>query len=385
METNLSANGKKSQNSVTKTSKKVLVTGGCGFVATHLIEHILKNTDWEIITLDRLDTSGNPNRLANIEGWNELKARVRTVFWDLKAALNDQVIQQLGGPFDYIFHLAAGSHVDRSIDDPMLFFMDNTIGTVNLLNYAKQLGKNFSGVEGLKSHVDEEGKLVIDGKFLYFSTDEVYGPYPMDKEGGFKEWDRLNPNNPYAAAKAAAEMAVISFANTYRIPSVITNTMNIFGERQHPEKFIPMLIRKSTSGEKVLIHANKDKTQAGMRHYLHARNIAAATVWVAEHGEVLDGSAERGRYNVVGEVELDNLTLARWIHGIVKEFYQEQGHDIPDLDYELVDFHSSRPGHDLRYALDGSRLAEQGFSYPVAFEESLRKMVRWTLEHPEWK
>jgi dTDP-glucose 4,6-dehydratase len=363
--------------------KKVLITGAMGFVGSHLLEHVLKTTDWKIVALDRLDTSGNPNRVVDIDCWEEQKHRVKVVFWDLKAEINEQTQKQLGGPFDYIIHLAAGSHVDRSIEDPVLFFMDNAIGTVNLLQYAR-----FGGLrpimEEMEAHEDGEPVNVevgIKGKFLYFSTDEVFGPAPMEESFvGFKEWDRLNPNNPYAAAKAAAEMAVISFANTYRIPCVMTNTMNIFGERQHPEKFIPLIIKSVLNGEKIYIHANKEKTQAGKRHYLHARNICSATLWTLENGSVLDGSAKKGRYNVVGEVEMDNLSLAKLISKLVHEVVPK----APDLSYELVDFHSSRPGHDLRYALDGSLLASEGFKYPVDFEESLRKMVRWTLAHPNW-
>lgn len=355
--------------------KKILVTGGAGFVGAHLIEHILKTTDWQIVTLDRFDASGNPNRLSEMlettEGID--RSRVKFVFWDLKAPLNEQVQKQLGGPFDYIAHLAAGSHVDRSIDDPMLFFMDNCIGTVNLQNYVRA------------------GALAEGGKFLYFSTDEVYGPAPETIEvngetipfPGFKEWDRLNPNNPYAAAKAAAEMAVISFANTYRIPTVITNTMNIFGERQNPEKFIPLIINKVLTGETLHIHANKEKTQAGKRHYLHARNICAATVWVLEHGNVLDGSAAVGRYNVVGEVEMDNMALAELVSKYTNEWLNAHGEPSKLLHAELVDFHSARPGHDLRYALVGDLIKSEGFEYPVAFEESLKKMVFWTLDRKE--
>ena len=345
--------------------KKVLVTGGAGFVGVHLIEQILKTTDWEVTSLDRYDTSGNPNRLADmLESTTGIdKTRVKIVFWDLKAALNEQVQNQLNGPFDYILHLAAGSHVDRSIEDPISFFNDNCIGTLNLLEYVR------------RGRAKED-----ECRFVYFSTDEVYGPYPMEENGGFKEWDRLNPNNPYAAAKAAAEMAVISYANTYRIPCVITNAMNIFGERQHTEKFIPMLIKRSISGEKIFIHADKTKTQAGKRHYIHARNVSAATLWVAQNGQLLDGSAKQGRYNIVGEIEMDNLQVANLIHDLVKEIKPE----IPDLNYELVDFHGSRPGHDLKYALDGQLLKDQGFQFNVAFEESLRNMVRWTLQNSRW-
>lgn len=358
-------------------NKKILVTGAGGFVGSHLIEHLLKNTDWDITILDRLDSAGNPNRLLGMDGWDEFKPRVKFVWWDLKAELNSLIAKQLGGPFDYIAHLAAGSHVDRSIEDPMSFFQDNCIGTVNLLQYARN-----GGLTTKHNSLTYE----ISGKFLYFSTDEVFGPAPMtDEFKGFKEWDRLNPNNPYAAAKAAAEMAVISFANTYRIPCVITNTMNIYGERQHPEKYVPLVIRKVLNGEKLMIHSNKDKTQAGKRHYLHARNIAAATLWVLEHGKLLDGSCTQGRYNVVGEAELDNLEFAKKIEGFVHDWQKEKGENgFKPLDYELVDFHSSRPGHDLRYALNGELLAEAGFSYPVDFDKSLRKTVYWTLDHQDW-
>ncbi len=365
--------------------KRILVTGGAGFVGSHLIEHILKNTDWEVTTLDRFDAAGNPNRLSEMlettEGID--RSRIKFVFWDLKASLNEQVRKQLNGPFDYIAHLAAGSHVDRSIDDPMSFFMDNCIGTLNILEYAYEDGlireENFGD--------DPTAVMPIAGKFLYFSTDEVYGPAPETMDGqpfaGFKEWARLNPNNPYAAAKAAAEMAVISFANTYRIPCLITNTMNIFGERQNPEKFIPLIINKVLGGDQLLIHADHTKTQPGKRHYLHARNICAATIWALENGKLLDGSAAQGRYNVVGEVEMDNLALAQLVARFTNEWIQEKNPGAPEkvLNYELVDFHSSRPGHDLRYALEGALIKSEGFEYPVAFEDSLRKMVFWTLDH----
>jgi dTDP-glucose 4,6-dehydratase len=361
----------------TTKSKKILVTGGCGFVGGHLIEHLLKNTDWQITTLDRFDAAGNPNRLADIlDNTSGIdRTRVKFVFWDLKAELNEQIIKQLDGPFDYIAHLAAGSHVDRSIEDPMSFFMDNTIGTVNLLEYARHGGLYY----GHDVHVNE-GK-IFQPKFLYFSTDEVYGPAPFDMVEGYSEWDRQNPNNPYAAAKAAAEMAVISYANTYRIPSVITNCENIIGQRQDAEKYLPLVINKVLKGEKLLVHANKEKTQAGKRFYLHARNISAATIWILQNGKVLDGSATQGRYNVVSPVEMDNLDFAKLITKYVNEWLVKKGEQAKELDYELVSWHSSRPGHDLRYALNGDLLISEGFIYPVDFDTSLKSTIDWTLDH----
>lgn len=363
-------------------NKKVLLTGGTGFIGSHLVEHLLKNTDWNITILDRFDTASNPNRLLGIDGWDEFKKRVVFVYFDLKSEINSLIASQLGGPFDLILHLAAGSHVDRSITDPMSFFMDNCIGTVNLLMYAKSSGLKYPMSDDPNVRISDG---VENGKFLYFSTDEVYGPAPMAEDfPGFKEWAPLNGNNPYAAAKGAAELAVISFANTYRMPCLITNTMNVYGERQHPEKYVPMVIKKVLNGEKIMIHSDKTKTQAGKRHYLHARSISSATLWIAQNGKLLDGTAKVGRYNIVGEKEVDNLAMAQLIEGFVHEWQTEKGQTPIPLNYEMVDFHSSRPGHDLRYALDGSLLASEGFSYPVEFEPSLRKMVRWTLEHPEW-
>jgi dTDP-glucose 4,6-dehydratase len=357
--------------------KKVLLTGAAGFVGHHLVEHILKNTDWHITTLNRLDTAGNLNRLHGINVWDREKYRVKVVFHDLKSEVNESVAKMLQGPFDYIVHLAAGSHVDRSIENPLLYFHDNCIGTVNLLNYARN-----GGLRKRKNGDPTSRRPHFEGKFQFFSTDEIYGP-ASDTES-FKEWDRMNPNNPYAAAKAAGEVACIAFAHTYRMPIYITNCMNIFGERQSREKFIPLIISTVLKGDTLYIHANKQRTQAGKRHYLHARNISAATVWLLQHGKLLDGSAKQGKYNIVGEVELDNLALAELVTEYVNEYLVAKGKKKKPLKYELVAFHASRPGHDMRYALDGSLLEKEGFKYPVSFKESLRKTVRWTMDHPEW-
>lgn len=361
--------------------KRVLVTGAAGFVGSHLVEAILKNTNWQITTLDRFDAAGNPNRLSEtLETTSGIdRTRVKFVFWDLKSELNKGVCKQLVGGFDYIMHLAAGSNVNVSIENPLGYFMDNCIGTVNLLNYARSGGLSIP-------HRKEGGD--YDGKFLYFSTDEVYGPAPFDMEKGYREWDRHNPNNPYAGAKSAAEMACISFSHTYKIPLVITNCMNIIGERQDSDKYVPLVINKLLKGEKLLVHADKTKTHAGKRHYLHARNICAAAIWILENGKVLDGSDIQGRYNIVGEEELDNLEMAQLVTQYANEWIAEhtsaENHmDQKVLDYELVDFHSSRPGHDLRYALDGSHLSFEGFSYPVSLRDSLRKVVFWTLDHKD--
>jgi dTDP-glucose 4,6-dehydratase len=358
--------------------KKILVTGGTGFIGSHVIEAILKNTDWEVTVLDRLDSTSTPRRLTDMEGWNDkgYKDRVKFVCWDLKAPINSFVVHELGEP-NYVLHLAASTHVDRSITDPELFVMDNVLGTLHLLQWAKTL---------INHVVESDGSLTVVGpleKFNYFSTDEVLGSAP---EGvNYKETDMTRPENPYAAAKLGGEALAHAFACTYSMPIFITRTMNVMGERQHPEKFIPMSIRKIRDGEKNILHANKDLTKTGTRFYIHARNVASALLFLLQSCELLKKEDRtKGIYNIVGEKELSNLEVVRLLARFVNEWQIAHGQEVKPLIYELVDFHSSRPGHDLRYALDGTKLKDAGFDYPKTLEESMKKMVDWELEHTEW-
>lgn len=323
---------------------KILLTGGCGFVGHHFVEGILEETNWEIVVLDRLDISGNLERLRDISIWEKQKHRTKFVWWDLKAPLNNFVKKDIG-EIDYIWHLAASSHVDRSIEDPLLFVMDNVVGTCNILNFAREL-KNL--------------KL-----FIFFGTDEIFGPAP---EGIFyKEWDRYKSNNPYAATKAGAEELCVAFENTYKLPIIIVHSMNIFGARQHPEKFIPMIIRKILNNERVLIHSDPTRTKSGSRCWIHARNVLKALLFLTKKGRIGE------KYNIVGE-EKTNLEIAQFIARILNK----------ELKYEMIDFHSSRPGHDLRYALNDSKLKKMGFNYPQNLEESLQKMIQWSLKNKKW-
>ncbi len=323
-----------------ENKKRVLITGGAGFIGHHIVEGILKNTDWEIIILDRLDVSGNLERLRDIKIWEKEKHRVKLVWHDLKAEINTFVEKNIGH-IDYIFHLAASSHVDRSIEDPMLFVMDNVVGTTNILLYVKK---------------------VRPKKFIYFSTDEIFGPAP---EGiVYKEWDRYNSKNPYAASKAGAEEICLAFHNCYNLPIIITHTMNVFGERQHPEKFIPLCIKKILKGEEVLVHSDKTRKISGTRYWIHARNVCKALLFLNEKGTPGD------KYNIVGEKEISNLNMALFISDVIGK----------KLKYEMVSWHESRPGHDLRYGLCGEKLASMGFAYPNTFEESLTKTIKWYLE-----
>ena len=337
--------------------KTALITGGAGFIAHHLIARILTQTDWNIVTLDRLDYSGNLNRLNDILQYectpNERK-RVKVVWHDLKAELNPLVRREIG-KVDYILHLAAGSHVDRSIDYPMEFVMDNVVGTCNILDFARSL-----------DHLE---------RFLYFSTDEVFGPAPDGIK--YEENDRYNSTNPYSATKAGGEELAVAYENTYQLPVYITHTMNVFGERQHPEKFIPMCIRRIRDNEKVTIHSDKTKTVPGSRHYIHADDVASAVLFLLNYKGKFEktwGNAKCPKFNIVGAEELDNLKLAQII---------AQAQD-KKLNYEMVDFHSSRPGHDLRYALDGNKMRELGWAPDTTVVERLRDVTTWTLQNDRW-
>ena len=337
-------------------SKRILITGGAGFIAHHVIDKILSTTDWEIVTIDRLDFSGNLNRLNEVvlsHPESEHK-RVKVVHHDLKAEINPEIAATIG-KIDYISHLAAGSHVDRSITYPLAFVMDNIVGTAHILDYARKL-------DGLE-------------RFAYFSTDEVFGPAP--KGVNYKENDRYNSTNPYSATKAGAEELVVAFENTYQIPSLITHTMNVFGERQNPEKYIPMVIKKVRDNETVTVHANKEKTIAGSRHYIHAEDVAEALLFLYNYDVDRFGADETGakcqKFNIVGKDEIDNLQLAQFIAKT-----QEQ-----ELIYEMVDFHSSRPGHDLRYALDGTKMKDMGWEPQSAFDR-LESTIKWTLKNDRW-
>lgn len=330
--------------------KKVLLTGGAGFIGHHMVEAFLKDTDWSIVLLDRLDCSGTLNRLTDISIWEKEKHRVKFIWHDLKAEINDFLEKEIG-EVDYIVHLAASTHVDRSIEDPLSFVMDNVVGTCNMLNFARKL-------KSLK-------------KFINFSTDEIAGPAPAELY--FKENFPHKPSNPYAASKGGQVDLGYSFYITYGLPVVTTFTMNNFGERQHPEKLIPKAIRSILNGEAMPIFSSFNKETGkleavGSRCWLHCRNAASAILFLLENGKAGQ------EYNIIGEREYTNLEICEMIAKVIGKPL------IPNF----VDFHSSRPGHDMRYALDGTKIKELGWKSAMSVEESLRKTVEWSLKNPKW-
>ena len=341
---------------------RVLLTGAAGFIGSHVVEHLLKNTTWELIILDRLTYAASGlDRLRDIQAFQQIgPQRVHLYPVDISHPITIGVEREIG-TVDYILHLAAETHVDNSITDPRPFVMTNVVGTMEMLQFARRLNGRLKG-------------------FYYFSTDEVFGPAYGNAE--FKEWDRYNSTNPYSATKAAAEELCLAWSNTYKIPMVITHCMNAFGERQHPEKFIPLVVRKILRNELITIHADPAKQQAGSRSYIHCRNIASAVLFLMQtlkpdaHGMI------REKYNIQGEREVNNLELVQKIHQYVQE---ELGTEYR-LRYEMVDFHSSRPGHDLRYALSGDRMRKLGWQLPNTFDDSLKKCISWMVNprHLHW-
>lgn len=332
----------------------VLLTGGLGFIGAHTVEGYLKTTDWKITVLDSLRFAGRMERLTDIEGYDPSRVEVR--WHDLRSPIHEQLAWSIG-EVDFIINMASDSHVDRSITDPVPFVHNNVMLVLNMLEYARK---------------------VKPKKFIQVSTDEVYGPAPF----GYShiETDPLKPSNPYSASKASQEQIAFSYWRTFDVPIIVTNTMNNFGERQDKEKYVPMVIRRILREEAVQIHArpNNDNTWTpGSRVWLHARNHADALRFILENVDVpkySEGVDGHPRFNVAGEREIDNLKLAHMISNILEE----------ELIYDLVDFHSQRPGHDLRYSLDGTKLREAGWVPPLSIEESFEKTVRWYRNNPEW-
>lgn len=340
---------------------KALITGAAGFFGSHLVESLLKTTDWELILLDKLAYASNGmSRLKDIKVFEQYKNRVSMYCIDVSYPISTGVEKEIGA-VDYIIHLAAETDVNRSIADPRPFIQSNVIGTMEMLQLARKIGSR------LKC-------------FYQMSTDEVFGPC-YEAAPAFKEWSRPLPTNPYSASKAAADMLCLAWANTYDVPLIIGHCMNLFGERQHVEKFIPLVIRKILRSETIYIHGDLSRTKAGARSYIHCRNAAAAIQFILEN--VRHGNMKlKEKFNIVGEREVDNLTLAKMICDVMESAINRKF----DLKFELVDFHASRPGHDFRYSLDGRKLADLGWSPPKNFEESLTKTVEWCVrpENLHW-
>lgn len=334
-----------------KQIKRVLLTGASGFFGSHLLRHLLTNTDWEFVCPCSWAHKGTPERIENaLNGMD--KERVTVITHDLTAPFTDYTKVRLGH-IDYILNIASNSHVDRSITNPGEFILGNTALAYNMLELARELRPEV---------------------FLQFSTDEVYGAAPDGVN--YTEWSQICPSNPYSASKAAQEAIAFSYWRTYGVPVIITNTMNLFGETQDAEKFTARLIKKINAGEEVTIHGSEKII--GSRYYLHARNGADAVFFILKNlpptKYIENEHMFPDRYNIVGDIEMNNLDLAKLVAKMLGK----------ELKYKLEDFHHSRPGHDRRYALDGSKLKKLGWVAPMDFETSLQNSINWTLKNPQW-
>jgi len=327
---------------IKKQKTRICITGGCGFVGHHFVEALLKETKWEIIVLDSLNYSGNQNRLTDIECFDT--KRIKYVYHNLQAPISETIHKMLGR-LDYIVHLASETHVDNSLKDSIPFVMSNVLGTANLFEYLKKKQKKVK-------------------KIISFNTDEVFGPAP--KGIYYKEYDRFTPSNPYSAAKAGQAALDYAFYNSFNLPIITTFTMNIIGERQHPEKFLPTIMRKIIKNEKVPLFGN-NKNDISYRHWIHARNVADAVMFLLKKGKVGE------RYNIVGE-EASIRKVARFIYKTIK------GEEMKESDIDYVGFTAVRPGHDRRYSLNGEKMKEMGWNPPMNLWSSIIRIVEWSTK-----
>ncbi|KJD34095.1 dTDP-glucose 4,6-dehydratase [Tamlana nanhaiensis] len=328
---------------------KILITGGAGFIGSHVVRLFVKKyPNYQIYNLDALTYAGNLENLKDVED--------EPNYSFLKADITDE--ETINGlfktyKFDAVIHLAAESHVDRSITDPLAFVKTNVIGTLNLLNAFKNLwNENFKGK-----------------RFYHISTDEVYGT--LGETGLFTETTSYDPNSPYSASKASSDHFVRAYGETYGLPYVITNCSNNYGQNQFPEKLIPLFINNIISKKSLPVYGDGNYT----RDWLYVVDHALAIDLVFRKGK----NAET--YNIGGFNEWKNIDL-------VKELCKQMDAKLGQLEgtsEQLITFVKDRPGHDLRYAIDASKInKELGWSPSVTFEEGLKITIDWYLSNTEW-
>ncbi len=329
--------------------KNILITGGAGFIGSHVVRRFVQNyPEYNIYNLDALTYAGNLENIKDIEdnsNYTFVKGDI------LDADFIDSLFDQY--KFDGVLHLAAESHVDRSISDPLAFVKTNVIGTMNLLNAAKKLWDGNFG-----------NKL-----FYHISTDEVYGS--LGETGLFTETTSYDPNSPYSASKAASDHFVRAYGETYGLPYVITNCSNNYGPNHFPEKLIPLFINNIIEKKPLPVYGDGNYT----RDWLYVEDHAVAIDLVFHKGR------KHETYNIGGFNEWKNIDLVKLL---CTQMDSKLGRNAGES-AELITYVKDRPGHDLRYAIDASKInSELGWSPSVTFEQGLERTIDWYLANEEW-
>ncbi len=332
---------------------KIIVTGGAGFIGSAVVRHLLNDSDHEVIVIDKLTYASDPGFVASV-AQNPRCAFEKVDICDGGA---------ISGVFDAhqpdaVLHLAAETHVDRSIEGPAAFVQSNVVGTCTLLD------------AGLRYWRGLEGRRREAFRFQHISTDEVFGS--LGPDGEFTEDSPYRPNSPYAASKAASDHFARAWRTTYEFPVIVTNCTNNYGPHQFPEKLIPLIIIKALKGEPLPIYGRGEN----VRDWLFVEDHARALCLILENGVVGD------TYNIGGRSELTNLEVVRGLCALLDEMCPDSPHRPHD---RLINFVPDRPGHDLRYALDCGKIERDlGWRPRETFETGLRKTVAWYLENGDW-